>query len=352
MNAAYIPNRFDVIIEHLIDVEILVIFGMGAFTFLLIVARRIGAKNSGRIRKKIDRFITEQICLLNDGKPKKVKYQFEFNWLFHRRVVQEELLEQLVLFTGIERNYIIELYRRLGFEKYDVARCHSPFWWIRLQSLIHLDHSHSPTLAPLFHRMIQDRTPLISIAAILALSSLDHALNHAGLVHELPEGIFNHRDALNEVLINLGTQHGPHVLIDCLKENKKSPLNLSLIESCVRALSQMKPLEAVTPLMDLLKRIRHPGSLQRPKIQDDHAQINVISESIHALSMIEDPKCCPSIRPFLRHPNPRIQAEAALLLIHLNDEVSMRRLQDFEKSTSVEVRQIIQHHRNKQKAAA
>jgi hypothetical protein len=244
---------------------------------------------------------------------------------FDRKVFHDVLLNQMKMVTGDERVHLLKLYEELKFKDHDLKRCKALLWPNRLRAVIHLGALDEPDLAPLFFKIIPDPAPLVSIAALLSLSKLEHPLNNPNLIDKIPKSILNRSNTLYELVANIGKHHGVDPLIKGIRNDNRP----RVIDACLRARRNLRSFDSTEALNSLLVA---PGMLSPFALR----------EIIETLTQVGDPSSIKAVRPYLHHPVPSVRAKCILFLLTLQDEASQSQIEKMRSDHATEIRRIFQ----------
>ena len=327
-----VPSHAEVILVKVVQIQAQLIMGLAIYTVLLLKVRQHFQRYRKRESEKFSEFIIDELCKTAEERTPLVEARIFAN-RFEKSIIQETLLFQIKMVSGPERDLLRSYYEIYKFREEDVVRTESHRWWIRLKALTNLGNLQRDELAPLFNVHMQDDHPMVSIAATLSLSSLNHVLNGPDFFDRLPPAVLGRRDVLFGIVMNSAAIHGTEILGTPIHQGRDS----RLAESCVRALAEIKDSASIALLMEKIG----------PHLSED-----LIFEIIGALSSCGDPEVLPHVRPFLKHEAPKIRAAAARCCLIFEDPEVESTLISLLFDPSVEVRRVIQLSNLVEKKAA
>ena len=319
-------------LANVIRLQFFLIVFMAVYALVNSFARNCVERRSKAYKEVFAGELVTELCALLEGEPP--QFALVRRAGLQRKVAKDHLLEQIRIFNGLEREFLVGRYLKYGFYAEDIRECETASWAKRLRALVRLGYLEYAELAPLFGRMMGDRDPIVAVAAALALSVLDHPLNDVTLIERLPLKIRSRRDVLNEVILNFGERHGVPGLVHAARATG-DPM---IVDGCVRALIQLKSVECVPVLRPFL----NPDLNLDPRL---------VCDLLAGLEAVGDPSVIPYVRPRLRDPNESVRAFAVRLLINLGDPELPPKMMAILNDPSAEVQRVLTNLRLAREAA-
>jgi len=238
------------------------------------------------------------------------KFKLRF---YDKYFVRRLLIAQVSVNDTEDREYLVKLYRELGYLDADLKSLKSRFWWTRLAAAVRLEALEADFLSERFTRLIEDPNDFVAIVAMRAISVLGDPGRIDPILDALSRRAPSRRDLFVEMFTNLAGHRSLEVL-DYLRQTF-DPYVASI---CVEVLGQLKLEESYDQVLRLLKS------------SDD----GVVESCTKALGILEREEAMEHLRPLLKHENERIRSASLRSLKQLKDPRLQWALKDLKSDPS------------------
>jgi hypothetical protein len=236
-------------------------------------------------------------------------------WFWQEHLYRDVILNQIRIIAGHEREVLIALYVRSGFLAEDAILLRSRVWWRRLTALIRLDTLSLPQSRQWLLEAMNDRHLLVAMCATRAISRMAGELDPALIFSALERVGQQRREAMIEIITNIGSQLGPQPVIRYLESASESELAIP----CIRVLGDLRATEAMPVFLQIL------GCAELFTAE-------LLSELLDAVRKVADPEAVALTRELLKHSSPLVRAKSIHLLRELGDQEADEELMKLEVS--------------------
>lgn len=300
-------------------ITVLNVYLLSVVLLISLAARRF-VRSRYRVKKEtLFRDQIEDYLFGSEATPQfQVKSKFDFT------ILRSILLKNIQALSGQEKAKLIVLYENSGLLRNDLERLKSRRWWVRLKALSHIWIAGSSKQNEALKSLLNDPNDSVSLSAFRILSQDADNLS-LELLQKIIRKSPGRRYLLSSALTRLAEKEGAQSLLTLMQ----SALPEKVLLLCVQILGQIQATEALPYLASLFDKSYEKDA-------------EVVESILETIRKIGDPQAIGAVVKAFSHPMSRVRAKAIEAAWDLSREEIYKRLNDFERDGSAEVRRALE----------